>query len=546
VRIPSALKSALLGTAAALLLCEAGLYLAGRAGGPRPRAEAGRKGSRSYLVYCFGNSYTAGVGAPQGQAYCDQLRGRLEVDPLFSGIEVTTRNFGKSYMNSSMVLDALARRIDEERPDLVLLMTGEPNIANRTGYGRYLEREGAAGHAALSARVGLALYELLSHSHTFRFLEILASGSIVHASHVDSVRSSYFSETPLKERETLTFRWLNLLALSPALPRELNDTQAREALGLMQELERRSDRPSIVPILVARLHGRHFGDHAKAAAEYERALAASTDRFNADAYFDLKPLASQSVYARAFKASQRHFPGDLVARKLDKITHWPVLQNKSWTQNELEKDLEQYKAVRAYFPDCELVLAHIAWDSFQLGRFEQAYSTIDWILARNPLGMGIFIRILAELGQKSPDWKPRADALLASFRTRFPTEAYRIGSIAEQDIRAWVRSDIVEMGKLLNRKNIPFILEAYPPKRDGALRIVDPVLPALADEMGYRFSDTLAYLNDYFKKTGKRESLYADHLGAFDDHLNAEGYGLVAGLLAEDIRRFGLTPGPAR
>src|SRR3989339_1258221 len=139
-----------LGALCALAALELGLRAAGGVENFRRRAGSGAPARGRTTILCYGNSHTLGMGAPPGESYCDHLRGRLareypESERLF---RVMNRGVGNS--NSAQGLERIQADFDRLRPDLALIMTGEPNTWNRRGYGRVLEREGRRRGAFMS------------------------------------------------------------------------------------------------------------------------------------------------------------------------------------------------------------------------------------------------------------------------------------------------------------------------------------------------------------------------------------------------------------
>ena len=120
---------------------------------PRPTVVAPAR----QRVLCVGDSYTYGIGAPQGESYPDHLR-RL----LGDGWAVV--NEGWPGANSSMMAERLPAWLSEARPDVVIVMAGMNNQHNPLGgtYRRLVQGgyvRPSAGET-LSHRLDLLLWRL--------------------------------------------------------------------------------------------------------------------------------------------------------------------------------------------------------------------------------------------------------------------------------------------------------------------------------------------------------------------------------------------------
>lgn len=123
-----------------LLLAEVALRAIGAALMQRQTATVERDvhGRRSYTILCVGDSWTQ--GAPYGR-YPEFLAARIEA--AHPALAVRTINIGSAGTNSSQALMFMSRALEQERPDLIVAMTGNNDHHNLTAstYWRFQERE---------------------------------------------------------------------------------------------------------------------------------------------------------------------------------------------------------------------------------------------------------------------------------------------------------------------------------------------------------------------------------------------------------------------
>ena len=96
------------------------------------------KQKNSFVMLCLGNSYTFGVGSPLGESYPDQLQRLFNARTELKN--VTVINGGVGSQNTAQLLDRLETNINNTKPDLIILQTGQPNWWNFYTYNSYLNR----------------------------------------------------------------------------------------------------------------------------------------------------------------------------------------------------------------------------------------------------------------------------------------------------------------------------------------------------------------------------------------------------------------------
>lgn len=161
-----------LGLVTAFVALEIGLRFAGdRFWRPEGRhghaASEGLGGARTdcddcRAVLCIGDSFTYGIGATPGNDYPAQLQ--RAIDQEVGPGRVLVYNGGLGGANSSMILSSLPAHLESVRPDVVVLMAGNTNVALPWG----LETHRETGPAHRKA------HDQLFHLRTYRLLHYLA------------------------------------------------------------------------------------------------------------------------------------------------------------------------------------------------------------------------------------------------------------------------------------------------------------------------------------------------------------------------------------
>ncbi len=148
-----------LGALFAVLLLEGGLRLVGHfyiarleASRPAPVADDGRP-----LIMCYGDSFTEGVGAEQGNGYPEQLKKLLDSDGSLGDVQVINRGYGAS--NTTLILGRIRADLKRYKPDLVIVLAGGHNFWNFYGYHTHVGGEGPAT-AALDWLSRIRVYRL--------------------------------------------------------------------------------------------------------------------------------------------------------------------------------------------------------------------------------------------------------------------------------------------------------------------------------------------------------------------------------------------------
>lgn len=495
-----------LGLACTLAVAEAALRLLGAASGG-----AGPEQGKAHLL-CLGNSYTAGIGAPEGKSYCHQLR-----DLLAAGTAqpVTMVNLGRATLNSTQILATLDEDLAARSPRLVLAMVGEPNYWNLRGIG--------GRHHLLAWLQRLKLARLLSH------LLLRPESGGAHRR---------FPLFKVKEEEELAAAWRTfLLARPPARIRALEGADLEEAERLLAP----SMEDAYSSLALARLEL-----YARGKSGRVPELAAGALRGNDPG---LAHRARLDILAAGFTLPE---PEDPEAARLaawidaryatsrDLDAHYRALPPKE--KEKLEAALQ--RLVNGGFPSghAALFLTNL---HHARGQPAEALRLLAGYLSRYPFDEAFNPLVRLRQFSENPASREAVEEILrrhfASF-PRQPREEARL--VPPADIDAWVEADLLALSRKVREHGAELVLMTYPPNAlDLSSRRVDTVIRKFAREHWARLFDTHAELAPLFAGE-PRGAVFSSGGSPYDNHLTARGYGLLAERLRAYLAANGLVPTP--
>ncbi|MBI5240554.1 MAG: hypothetical protein HY926_08785 [Elusimicrobia bacterium] len=543
------LKALGLGALFALSALELGLRAAGSIENFRRRADGSAgSGGRRTTILCYGNSYTLGIGAGPGEAYCDHLRNRLSREYASSGrlFQVVNRGVGNS--NSTQILERIREDSGRFAPDLVLIMTGEPNEWNCLGYGRFLERRGRRRGSIMSL-TGSRLYDLAYHLASFRLGTMLFRDVGARLDARRHPRSRLFPDTLLADRLTLGFKWFGVLNDErPARYEKLTAEELAEAVSALEDLGSRPEgRLRGVYTILGELALGRGRDPGAAADWFRKSLAVDPEAFDLEVYSAAGRGLAAAELAEVLRLARRTYPGDAAYQELARIVSSPggLVDPVSPHPGRLLKSLAL--AARAC-PENNSVVMRLGSIYRRLGRQEDLLRLARQTVRRNPFGTHDMLMALEWLAGSSedPSLRKSAGEALQEFRSRFPRDLDLLRHVDGTSLAAWIESDIDEMAAFLGARGTRFLLQTYPPRRDSSIRQADEVILRLARARGYPVCDTRGQFNALFAAGLDRESVYSQGGGKTDHHLNGRGYKILADLLFESLRQSGFLPASAR
>ncbi len=152
----------------ALLLAEGGLRLLGLAV-RHSRAPRAGDGAR---ILCVGDSFTYGIGAPEGESYPDHLQRLL--DAAYGPGAYAVVNKGVPAQNSSELAAGLDSLLAAHRPAAVVVLSGANNYSLRnTNFFLFAPEE-----LPFSERLALRADSALSHLKVYRLLRFAGKGAL--------------------------------------------------------------------------------------------------------------------------------------------------------------------------------------------------------------------------------------------------------------------------------------------------------------------------------------------------------------------------------
>lgn len=534
IEMPRFLSKALAlaaGAILALLLLEIGLR-AGGIGRLSGRPIAPESALRPGTILCFGNSYTAGVGAPIGHSYCDHLKRLLDS----SGRDLPVENRGVSFSNTYHVLQALRRELTRGRPGLVLIMTGEQNYANLEGFARYLSRHGKGNWleraAILEPLRSLRLFSLLRR-------QLESEGA---------ERSVYFPDIPLSDTRTLAYKWLGGLYSRSISVEALRAEESAEASAVLekQALSPEERGSQLFPLVIARVQLLSRNDHAAALEWYRRCLEARPDHFFLPLFRDLLRMKNSNGARELLKTLKKRFPD---AEKTERLIA-ELTDHRSWEK--MSKGLKPEERLKLVQEACrwsgenEACATTLAALGASLQLPLPAVKPLIGLLRENPFGSSRASNLLLGLREQfrgSPEAQEAISRLFEELRSKFPSEPLLLAQ-RQESVAAWIESDLEEIAGLLRENQVPFLFQTYPPARDLSSRPADKIVRDLAQRKGYPLSDTYSYFLERLRAGTKPEDLFSDEFGRTDDHFHSAGYAALAQFLFDSIEREKLWPSP--
>ena len=135
------ITAVILGILLSLIVLEMSLRVVGLVYSHRAQdARAFKREPGTFVILCFGDSFTAGMGAPQGRGYPAQLAEFFQKKYPEKKVRVVNKGIGG--YNTAMILERFDESVNEVNPDVITILAGGANRWNAYGYGDYLNRNG--------------------------------------------------------------------------------------------------------------------------------------------------------------------------------------------------------------------------------------------------------------------------------------------------------------------------------------------------------------------------------------------------------------------
>lgn len=212
-----------------------------------------------------------------------------------------------------------------------------------------------------------------------------------------------------------------------------------------------------------------------------------------------------------------------------------LLTNEKLSKLSRDRAQEEIKFIKSYIEEKQDPIAY-----YWLGRWYKEYF-YDYTSAAKAFIKGIELApyywnnlnytALVQLYQMTQD--PMIDQAISRLKEKYPNQDYRFSDLKDQEISSWVQSDVLEMIRIIRKKNIPFILQNYPttPPPRCEKRPVNQYLRQVAQTSKASFLDVENAFIKTFEKTGQKDKYFAKVFGGYEGHPNSRGYKLNADLL---------------
>ncbi len=477
-KLPAArLLATLLGIVFAVLLLEVGLRLAGIAA--EQGADHGARPSHpdGLTVLCLGDSFTAGTGAPKGDSYPEQLERWFASQP--NSPEIRVVNAGRVTQNTNQLWESLDPLLDQHHPDVVTLLTGGANTWNFIGFQNFLR-----GEATTVSRSWDALHRL----RTVRLARLVMRAR-------DSTRGV---------RETKHRHW----DPSDAGWRQLEAGANQAAMEHFQHSLDRGHRQPEALFGLASSHQR-LGDTQAAWESYEAGLNA---------------LAAEGAWPTGAPPYTSDITGVLGAIQSFVVFH--LLSTDAPGDPALGSGGDPAPAPHDDLASLDEALSRAQHD-------RPLYDSDGHLLAESRQDEALLsFRKALELQTGLP-----VDILLPMLQTWVQLDEGRStlppgaatgleGLVHEQQIAAWIRSDIIRAVRLVESRGATAVLQGYPAGFNLGWDMSPTLLEDIATELGVPFVNHA----EAFDQLTDRAAHFAT-----DGHCNERGYGLMAKTLGPTV-----------
>lgn len=367
------------------------------------------KGKNNFIILCLGNSFTLGAGALAGESYPDQLQrmfnGRSQVR------NVIVINKGVNCENTAELLIKLKNNINNAKPDLIILQTGQPNWWNFYKYSSYLKKTSRN-------KIFYVLQDFFYKSRVYRLMVLLNDNISIK----------------MKAEKFLGFCHAS----------ELEQIDFEKVIRMIRDRDKD-----------------FFADQQKVSA----AVNLLEKRIEIDPHYSRSYNSIGEVY--------------LYQRNYDEALKW--------------------------FMKAVMVSPNFR-DNYEENR---AYKNI-----RNMRSMA--------MGSQEKEIKNRIDEFIVEFKKRHPENAENFLALSNESINRWVKSDIIEIVRIIRSKNIKIILQNYP-EFSQKFKIYNNTLRQITIQLKIPFIDNEKIFQEIMIEGEKPDDYFVA-----DGHCNSKGYRIMA------------------
>ncbi len=563
-----------------ILLLEIGLRIISKVNQLRDgtyRKSTVSSGEAQYTILCLGNSYTEGTGAPPGESYPDHLQRMM--DKSFPDKKIKVINAGRGSLNSSEMLETLKVTIDSTRPDLIILMTGSPNLFTYYKYNDYLERENPETHSRLKKSLFI-LNDALYKTRVYRLCLFLGNNlrnKINYQKNIKKISKAVYRN--LEEYKNAA-RWIDLTWDWYVINRQENRKLFIEKQNLREIAAWFKRGIEAEPGYF--LNYRYLGDiyflednYKEAAKCYIKGIKAGPDNNINENYLRLRKIRWQVNDEAAQKEINEFLnelrkvnpeslrlldvPGDDRYRFENEYEQAKILVEKLWLENKkdtpdkklwgstaVKKAITCFKKGIELEPDYTPNYRYLGDIYFVEGNYLEAAKYYIEGLKANPSWRGVGgenkgYAKLRGLYLKTSDREVQKmiESFIDEFKELTPELSMSAISLKMEDITRWVKADLKEIIRIIRDKNIKLILHNYPPRpeREGGkeIHLINEALKDTAAESGLPFIDDEKLFQDMWDRGENRLDYHENFKGVAGSHLNSRGYKIMAEALYDKI-----------
>ena len=475
-----------------------------------------------YKILTVGNSYTAGAGAPEGQSYPAQLQRMLNKQ---KSEKYKVINRGRGNVNSTYILENLSDWLKEDRPQIVFVMTGEPNSWNKYGLDQFLAKYKPEERSYIS-------WDFLRWSKVFRFVELAINRK---ESFISKRYSTFFKNVELTEKNKAQVGYLWLGMLQVVSFKELimfDNAQENEALEHLNYIANKYKNPlaasSAAQFYMAKKH-----DTENFLRLNERALQYSTD-FNLIIY---KKMISYETsihpkYRERYLKLKNAFEKLPKELPLDVLMDWdsqPFSQTFSSIEEENTFLLKVYKNNLANMKIGE----RLFYSKVNPFKF---FELVESSLKMNPLSPAADLyELLSETVKVHPQFLPKIENLQRDLSIILNDENFKKVFFTDKIEEAWIVHDLDKIVKMIKDSGAKVVVQTYPPYRKNVERFADGVIRKWwsnrKTKSDIEFMDVGLMLNEKFDEKNDGDKYFSQEYGPSDNHQSALGNTEIAKLM---------------
>lgn len=487
------------------------------------------KDSDTFTILTLGNSYTAGAGAPKGKSYPDQLNKFLKERKTK---KYNVINHGRGNVTSTYIVERLPYWLKDNPPNMVFVMTGEPNYWNKYGFNNFLETQNQ--EIPLFSRI----VDFFRWSKTYRFFELLSQKEEQATLFKENSNRFYnFGFIQGSTDNVLAYKWLGQIYYYLTRFNELGTSEGIEVKRILGGLSR---------------------EQGNSMASWALAREALNDR---------NDLSDFYYYANKT------------------VDQWPYFNYAVWKALEELNDKNKKKYSYEYNELLKKLLAKERPESLELiKKWNSSFEPEKFVNQSEPEKLSKFIynmfltnphdvTSVHKLYERSPDSKYLADLLLSlmeicpihplvdyirmiqAVKEHHPELAGKIDerilalnnhlgnkeifdSVNYDDVDRWITSDLDKIVKIIQAAGAKIVIQTYPPPRASYPRREDEVIKKFMLKKKTKdvvLMDVGLMLRKSFDKKNGGDRFYSNELGNTDNHQNATGNYIIAKLMLDYI-----------